>query len=451
MKSFHLFTAAVLVAGASVINAADLDRQRMATLPGQNGDYIPTEELLKSQIEFENDRFGIFIHWGIYSMFGNGEWYLETSGMQEKEYQKAASAFYPANFDAERWVKAFKEAGAKYITITSRHHDGFSMFKSDATDYNIVDATPFHRDVLKELADACAKEGIKLHFYYSHVDWHRPDYPIGGTGHKNGRDTAHYNWPSYYRFMNDQLTELLTNYGPIRNIWFDGIWDHRKDSVPFDWQLDEQYKLIHTLQPGCLVTNNHHLAVKPGEDVQTFERDVPGENKGGFSADTPVCAYPLETSYTMNNSWGYNAFDHNYKSVPELIQTLVKCAGKGANFLLNVGPQPNGEIPAEALARLKEMGKWLDRYGETIYGTQGGDVATADWGTTTRKGNRLYVHVLDPEATEITLPVKGKVTAAVAFDGRTPVKYTRNKDKSVTLSLTPVPSVPDRIVELTTK
>lgn len=162
MKSFHLFTAAVLVAGASVINAADLDRQRMATLPGQNGDYIPTEELLKSQIEFENDRFGIFIHWGIYSMFGNGEWYLETSGMQEKEYQKAASAFYPANFDAERWVKAFKEAGAKYITITSRHHDGFSMFKSDATDYNIVDATPFHRDVLKELADACAKEGIKL-------------------------------------------------------------------------------------------------------------------------------------------------------------------------------------------------------------------------------------------------------------------------------------------------
>ena len=167
-------------------------------------------------------------------------------------------------------MSAIKGSGAKYITITSRHHDGFSMWGTKQSDYNIVDATPFHRDVLKELSAACQEQGIRLHFYYSHLDWTREDYPWGRTGHHTGRDSTKADWPHYYQFMNNQLTELLTNYGPIGAIWFDGFWDHDEDSVPFDWQLDEQYAMIHRLQPACLVGNNHHENVLPGEDIQIF-------------------------------------------------------------------------------------------------------------------------------------------------------------------------------------
>ena len=157
-----------------------------------------------------------------------------------------------------RWVKAFKDAGARYVTFTSRHHDGFSMFGTKQSDYNIVDATPFKRDVLKELADECGKQGLKLHLYYSHIDWTRPDYPSGRTGLTTGRDSTLRDWPKYYDFMNRQLRELLANYGPIGAIWFDGWWDHDFEADKFDWQLPQQYAMIHDLQPACLIANNHH-------------------------------------------------------------------------------------------------------------------------------------------------------------------------------------------------
>lgn len=198
--------------------------------------YVPSEEIRKSQKDFSDDRFGIFLHWGIYSMFGQGEWYLNY-GPDAEEYKKAAKGFYPADFNAREWVKAIKDAGAKYVCFTTRHHDGFSMFHTAENDYNIVDGTPFGRDILKELSDACGEEGIALHLYYSHLDWVREDYPQGRTGHDTGRDSSKADWKSYYGFMNRQLRELLTNYGPIRAIWFDGWWDHDEDAVPFDWQL----------------------------------------------------------------------------------------------------------------------------------------------------------------------------------------------------------------------
>ena len=214
--------------------------------------YTPSPEIVRAQKEFSDNGFGIFIHWGIYSMFGQGEWYLNY-GPTAEEYAKAARGFYPAEFDAAEWVKAFKDAGAKYVTFTSRHHDGFSMFGTKQSDYNIVDATPFKRDVLKELADECHKEDIKLHLYYSHIDWTRPDYPSGRTGHTTGRDSTLRDWPAYYNFMNRQLRELLTDYGPIGAIWFDGWWDHDYDADKFDWQLPKQYAMIHELQPSCQI------------------------------------------------------------------------------------------------------------------------------------------------------------------------------------------------------
>ena len=360
------------------------------TLQAQTN-YEPTKENLQARKEFSDSRFGIFLHWGIYSTFAQGEWYMQNVPLNRDEYAKAADAFYPHRFDAEKWVSAIKAAGAKYICFTTRHHDGFSLWDTRQSDYNIMH-TPYGKDVVRQLADACHRQGIKLHLYYSHIDWTRDDYPTGRTGHGTGKDPKKANWTSYYQFMNAQLTELLTNYGEIGAIWFDGHWDHDKDSVPFDWQLPEQYELIHRLQPACLVGNNHHITPYPGEDIQIFERDVPGENKAGLSGQA-IGRLPLETCQTMNGMWGYKVADQNYKSTTELIRLLVRTAAKGANLLLNVGPQPNGELPATALARMKEMGEWLEQNGQAIYRTEAGGIQMGDSLVSTRRGQVLYLHV----------------------------------------------------------
>ena len=284
--------------------------------------YVPSEDNLKAREEFEADRFGIFIHWGIYSMFAQGEWYL-NSGLDHTEYAKAASAFYPIQFNAREWVKAIKASGAKYITFTSRHHDGFSMFHTAESPYNIVDATPFERDVIGELAEACQEEGIRLHLYYSILDWIRPDYPVGRTGLNTGKERRP-DYPHYLQFMKNQVSELLTNYPNVEGLWFDGYWDHDSDSVPFNWRMPEFYRFIHSIKPRCLIGNNHHEATIEGEDFQMFERDLPGENTTGWADNQVVSQLPLEMCQTMNGMWGYKVADQNYKSSAELIQLLVK-------------------------------------------------------------------------------------------------------------------------------
>lgn len=406
--------------------------------------YQPSPENLQNREWFQNARLGMFIHWGIYSMLANGEWILEQKGLKEKEYQKLASGFYPSRFDADEWVRIAKEGGMKYICLTSRHHDGFSMFNTAQSDYNVVKATPFKRDVVGELATACRKQGLKLYLYYSHLDWHRPDYyPLGRTGHKTDREYAG-EWSDYVRFMNAQLTELLTNYGPIGGIWFDGWWDNKGA----DWQLEEQYALIHRLQPGCMIGNNHHQPPFEGEDFQMFEKDLPGQNTSGFSGESAIGKLPLETCETMNNTWGYNIHDKNYKSTKTLIHYLIKAAGNNANLLLNVGPRPNGKLPDEAVERLKEMGNWLKEYGETIYETRGGIIPPHDWGVTTQKENRLFVHILNPQDEILFLPLKGqKVKKVMVYKDRTPLKYRQDKNGLV-IELRKIPDVVDYVVEI---
>ena len=417
----------------------------MLSAIAMQADYIPSPEVMKSREEFAADRFGIFIHWGIYSMFGQGEWYLNY-GPRADEYAKAARGFYPADFDADRWAKAIKGAGAKYICFTTRHHDGFSMWDTAQSDYNIVDGTPFRRDVLRELSDACRDNDLSLHLYYSHLDWTRPDYPQGRTGHTTGRDSLVNDWKQYRAFMDNQLTELLTQYGPIRAIWFDGWWDHDEDPEPFDWQLQSQYELIHKLQPSCMVGNNHHQAPFEGEDIQIFERDLPGENTAGLSGQE-VSRLPLETCNTMNGMWGYKVVDTNYKDTRTLIHYLVKTAGLGANLLLNIGPQPNGELPAAAIDRLEGIGRWMETYGETIYGTEG-SLFKADWGTSTRKADRTFVHVLTPGSTDIFVPFKGKPKKVREFaDRERKVRFTRSAD-GITLHLDTIPPDVDYVVEI---
>ena len=434
--------AAGLLSTSFILSSGDI----MAT--DTDWEYTPSAEVLKSREEFSSDRFGIFIHWGIYSMFGQGEWYLNYGPLHE-EYAKAAGGFYPIGFDADEWVDAIKDAGAKYICFTTRHHDGFSMFDTAESDYNIVKATPFKRDVLKELSDACRDKDISLHLYYSHLDWGRQDYPQGRTGHTTGRDSTVNDWNSYYGFMNRQLRELLTNYGPIRAIWFDGWWDHDEDSIPFNWHLQEQYTMIHNLQKGCLVANNHHRKPFPGEDIQIFERDLPGENTYGLSGQE-IGRLPLETCNTMNGMWGYRVKDTDYKDSRTLIRTLVKAAGMGANLLLNIGPQPDGRLPQLALDRLKEMGKWTRRYGETLYGTVAGPFKPQPWGVATQKGKRLFVHIFDLDGEEVILPSDLKVKKAVAFDDGRKIDFKR-RNGDIVLTVKEKPDVDDYIIELTLK
>lgn len=412
--------------------------------------YQPSEAIRKSQAEFQDNKFGIFIHWGIYSMLGDGEWVMHNKDINYEEYPRLADGFFPSKFNADEWVKAFKDAGAKYITFTSRHHDSFSMFKTAASPYNVVDGTPFRRDVLKEIADACQKYGVKLHVYYSHLDWQRTDYPLGRTGLNVGRPTDKQDYDSYLKFMERQLTEILTGYGPIGAIWFDGVWDHDQDKTPFDWRLGEQYDLIHRLQPSCMVANNHHGTPFQGEDIQIFEQDLPGENTYGLSGQD-ISPLPLETCLTMNGVWGYRITDKNYKSSESLIRELVRAAGKNCNLLLNVGPRPDGQLPVEAVERLQVIGKWLAENGETIYGTRGGIVAPHSWGVSTQKGNRLFIHILSCADRSLFLPITGrKVTKAVMYHGKEKVGMVATKD-GVLIQLPAVPSGVDTIVELTLK
>lgn len=409
-----------------------------------SAEYTPSDEVKKSQADFEADRFGIFIHWGIYSSFAQGEWYLNND-IKADDYKKAARGFYPADFDAKKWVATIKDAGAKYITITSRHHDGFSMFKTYQSDFNIVDGTPFGRDILKELADECQKQGIALHFYYSHLDWTREDYPQGRTGKNTGRDASKADWNSYFTFMKNQLTELLTNYGPIRAIWFDGWWDHDADSTPFNWQLDQQYALIHSLQPGCLIGNNHHQTPFEGEDIQIFERDVPGENTAGLSGQE-ISRLPLETCNTMNGMWGYKIKDRDYKDSRTLIRYLIKTAGLGANLLLNIGPQANGELPDVALERLNDMGCWLRENGETIYETQASPFPAQSWGTSTLKDDRLFLHVMTPENNAIIVPGNLEIISAKEFISGEKIKFSKIGNNTV-FQLKEIPESIDYIIE----
>lgn len=382
-------------------------------------DYTPSKGNLENRSAFQDKKFGMFIHWGTYSVLGDGEWVKFQQRIPSEKYRRLTKFFNPIDFDAKEWVAIAKSAGMKYITITARHHDSFSMFDTEATDYDIVDATPFGRDPLKELAEACEEEGIQLNFYYSLLDWERADY---GFGKKivDGLpvDT---DWDSYIEFMKQQLTELLTNYGNVGAIWFDGHWERKK----VEWRYDEIYTLIHELSPSTLIANNHHIQPILGEDIQTFERDLPGENKGGYSEGVKISQLPLESCATMAKSWGFNLKDNKYKSTKQLIHFLVKAAAKNGNLLLNVGPMPNGEIQPEFVKTLAEMGEWTKTYGESIYNTRGGVIETQDWGSITKKDKTLYLHVLNPPSEPyIFIPqLKEKVLSITSFDGSKDVKF----------------------------
>ncbi|MBB6499433.1 alpha-L-fucosidase [Pedobacter cryoconitis] len=414
--------------------------------------YTPTSENLANRKAFQDMKFGMFIHWGPFSIPGSGEWVMNDRNITVQNYTRLEKFFNPIDFDAEKYVSAAKNAGMKYITLITRHHDGFSLWDTKYSDFNIMH-TPYKKDIVKLMADECHKQGIKLVLYYSLLDWRREDYSYwtGRTGQGTGRK-IHGNWDDYIQFMKNQLTELLTNYGKIDGIWFDGYWDQVKKTgmkSEVDWHTAEIYGLIHQLQPQCLVGNNHHDVPLAGEDFQMFEKDLPGGNTTGFGG-AAASALPMETCETMNNSWGFNLTDTNYKSVPQLIHYMVSAAGGNANFLLNIGPMPNGEIQPEFTDTLNHIGAWMKKNGETIYGTRGNVIPVQKWGTATRMDKHIYVHILKGEnAASILVPkLKDKVVSASLFSDRQKIAF-KQKPEGLILYLDKVnQDAIDTIVDL---
>ena len=340
---------------------------------------------------FLDARFGMFIHWGLYSILSKGEWVMHQESIPVAEYEKLVPQFNPLRFNADEWVNIAADAGQKYLVITSRHHDGFSMYNTALSEYKVTN-TPFARDPLEELAQACARRSnVRLGFYSSLLDWHHPAYRF--------RAESGLAWSDYIGFLHGQVRELCTNYGEIACLWFDGDWPRagiNESNAHFapggSFEYNALYDMIHTLQPDAYIHNNRHDQPLPGEDVQGFEQDLPGENSAGFNA-TELYGLAMEVCMTINDNWGVNQADDNHKSTQRLIRNLVKSASMNANYLLNVGPTDLGEILPVHVQRLHEMGSWLRTNGESVYGTRAGIISTPD-GVSTRKGDVHYVHAL---------------------------------------------------------
>jgi len=348
-------------------------------------------------------RFGMFIHWGLYAVpagewkgekiSGIGEWIMERAKIPVAEYEQLAKQFNPVKFDAEEWVRIAKNAGMKYIVITSKHHDGFCLWDSKYTDYDVMDATPFRRDILAELAAECKKQGIRLCFYHSIMDWHHPDAQAPFYPNYNDTKKSNPNFDRYVEYyLKGQLKELVQNYGPLGIMWFDGEWVQ-------DWTREtgwDMFEYCLSLQPDTIVNNrvgNGRQGMRGLSKSDEFAGDY-----GTPEQEIPATGLPgidWETCMTMNDTWGYKSYDDNWKSREDLLHKLVDIASKGGNFLLNVGPTAEGLIPAPSVERLAAIGEWMKLNSESIYGTTASPLGEVPWGRCTAKPGKLYLHVFD--------------------------------------------------------
>ncbi|MBC7350741.1 MAG: alpha-L-fucosidase [Thermogutta sp.] len=403
-------------------------------------------------------RFGMFIHWGIYSQLGRGEWVMNREKIPVAEYEKLAATFNPVKFNAEEWVRIAKDAGMRYIVITSKHHDGFAMFGSKVSPYNIVDATPFKRDPLKELAAACQKYGIRLGFYYSHAqDWHHPGGAIS-RGPWDPRQKGDFD-TYFQKKALPQIRELLTGYGPVAVLWCDTPWQMTPEKAR------QITRLVRELQPATLINSR---ILYHGRDIPSLSpeqlselRDIGVDFLSYGDRQIPANPFPdwhWETCMTLNRSWGYRADDHDWKTPATVIRMLVEVTSKGGSFLLNVGPTAEGVIQPEAVAILRQVGDWLKVNGESIYGAgranlkspapaaraprgrrgEGAAETGPDWLATARPG-KLYIHLFRwPQEPFALKGVSGSVekVSLLADPAHEPLRFQQDDD-TVTVHLPP--------------
>lgn len=363
---------------------------------------------------FREARFGMFIHWGLYAIpagqwngkpyEGIAEWIQSMARIPVKEYEMLKDQFNPAKYDPDQWVRMAKDAGMKYVVITSKHHDGFGLWDSAQTDWDIG-STPYGKDLLKPLAEACRKHGLRFCIYHSIMDWHHPDWGTREPWRGNAPNPSP-DMDDYTAFMKAQLRELLTGYGDVGVLWFDGEWEdawtHRRGR-----DLDDY---VRSLQPGIII-NNRVDKGRHGMEGFTKEERFRGDF-GTPEQQIPVNGIPgadWESCMTMNGSWGYSKVDQNWKTATDLIRNLVDIASKGGNYLLNVGPTAEGEIPRPSVERLRAIGQWMDTNAESIHGTSANPFPETPWGRCTTRpckgGTRLYLHVFDwPADGKLVLP-----------------------------------------------
>jgi len=407
-------------------------------------------------------RFGMFIHWGLYAVpagtwkgervEGLGEWIMNEAQIPRDEYAQLARRFNPTQFDADDWVRIAKDAGMKYIIITSKHHDGFANFDSKVSSYDIVDATPYHRDAIKALASAAHRAGLRFGVYYSIMDWHHPDAQGPNYPNYNSRTATNPNFSRYVEtYMKPQLRELITQYPEIDVLWFDGEW------IP-DWS-DEQGKSLYAWLRGMrpsLIINNRVGHSRQGMAGMSANKDAPGDF-GTPEQRVPPQGLPgvdWETCMTLNDTWGFQSFDDGWKDTRTLVRLLVDAASKGGNFLLNVGPTAQGVIPPQSVSRLREMGDWMRANGEAVYGTTASPYGLPAWGRYTAKtsAGRVYAHVFDwPKDRRLTLTgVKAKPRAVYLLADRKPLVVEQAADGwTVQLPVVP-PSAISSVVVLET-
>jgi len=407
---------------------------------------------------FDGARFGMFIHWGVYAVpagewQGNknyGEWFMEETKMPVSQYEKFAQQFNPTKFNAREWVRMAKDAGMKYMVITSKHHDGFCLWDSELTDWDIG-RTPFKRDPLKELAEACREAGIKFCFYYSIMDWHHPDW--GTRRQWNDIAKGQPDMERYIAYMKGQLKELITRYGPLGILWFDGEWES-----PWTHERGvDLYNYVRSLQPDIIINNR---VGKGRSGMQGMDKGQGVGDYGTPEQEIPATGFGpgvyWESCMTMNNHWGYNKHDQNWKSTKTLVQNLVDCASKGGNYLLNIGPTAEGLFPEASVQRLAEIGKWMHVNAESIYGTKASPFKRLPWGRCTQKSDgsftTLYLHVFDwPEDGRLVVPgLKNDVAKAwlLADPDRKELAVTSTSDAKVVSVPSGAPDQIDSVVVL---
>lgn len=362
------------------------------------------EEYQKRMQWYVEARFGLFLHWGLYAIPARGEWMRSFERMSLEEYQRYFDEFNPVDYDPKKWAKMAKEAGMKYAVLTAKHHDGFCLFDSQYTDYKSTN-TKCARDLVREYADAFRAEGLKVGLYYSLLDWHHEDYPHFSDGAHPMYQNPDYpdegrNWDCYVAYLHNQVRELCTNYGKIDILWFDYSFGEYSGEK---WGATKLVNMVRSLQPGVIIDNRLEVS---GSGLGSLASGNPLPYHGDFVSPEQIIPQegirdvngePLiwEACFTMNDSWGYNSRDKYFKPAPMLIKKLVECVSKGGNMLLNVGPDARGNFPEESVRILKEIGKWMRRNGEGIYGCGASVMPRPDFGRITQKGNKLYYHIFD--------------------------------------------------------